>query len=376
MSYDQAARRKTPLALALAAEIARKAPIPVADYMQRCLWDEKHGYYATRRPLGQAGDFITAPEISQVFGELIGLWSAVVWRDLMGGPAAHTLAELGPGRGTLMRDMLRATAKVPGFHSGLRCHMIEASAPLAAEQKATLAECAIPTTWGADISKIDTPAIIIANEFFDALPVHQWVKAERGWTRRSVDLDDGCQLCFGAHPKTCVRGDLDELFPNAPFGAIVGNQRPELILADIGALAKIGPVATLIIDYGHEKTALGDTLQAVRQHAHEHPLTSPGEADLSAQVDFAELAAAARKSGLAVDGPITQAEFLGRLGIVERASKLMAANPAKAGEIEFGVARLLAPDGMGARFKVLGLRSPELPRLPGFEPPQRDIATS
>ena len=364
MSYDPKARRKTPLALKLAAP---GSYMTVDQFMSDCLWDKEYGYYATRYPVGQHGDFITAPEISQIFGELIGLWSAVIWRDLMGAPAAHSLVEFGPGRGTLMRDMLRATAKVPGFQTDMRCQLLERSETLKAEQQATLASCAIRPIWQRNTLDIEVPAIIIANEFFDALPVHQWVKSERGWTWRSVEVDGNGELQFGVHKTARVRENLDELFPDAPLGAVVESQRPELMLDDIGAKSKLGPVAMLIVDYGHETTALGDTLQAVRNHAHEHPLTSPGEADLSAQVDFAAIANAARKAGLTVDGPITQAEFLGRLGIVERAHKLTAANPARAAEIEIGVARLMAPDSMGTRFKVLGLRSPNLPTLPGFE---------
>jgi SAM-dependent MidA family methyltransferase len=281
----------------------------------------------------------------------------------------HSLVEFGPGRGTLMRDMLRATAKIPGFQTDIHCQLLEWSETLRAEQQATLGSCVIRPSWQRNTLDIEAPAIIIANEFFDALPVHQWVKSERGWTWRSVEVDGDGELQFGVHKSARVREDLNELFPDAPLGAILESQRPELTLDDIGARAKLGPVAMLIIDYGHEETGLGDTLQAVRNHAHEHPLTSPGEADLSAQVDFAEVANTARKAGLAVDGPITQAEFLGRLGIVERTHKLMAANPSRAAEIESGVARLMAPDSMGTRFKVLGLRSPNLPTLPGFEAP-------
>ena len=147
MTYDPSARRKTPLAAAIAAEIAQNGPMPVLEYMRRCLWDPEHGYYATRNPLGRTGDFVTAPEISQVFGELIGLWSAVVWRDLMGAPAPFTLAEFGPGRGTLMRDALRATAKVPGFNAGVRCQLVEASQPLIIQQREALASSGVPVAW-------------------------------------------------------------------------------------------------------------------------------------------------------------------------------------------------------------------------------------
>ena len=373
LNYDPTLRRKTPLAHILGDRIRRQGPIRIDDYMSACLWDPQYGYYATRQPLGAAGDFVTAPEISQIFGELIGLWATVVWRDWLGRPQPFTLAELGPGRGTLMRDMLRATATIPGFHANLHCQLVEASTPLIAAQKSTLSQCGVPMSWGPNMSGARAPAIVIANEFFDAMPLDQWVKSERGWARRSVELDDNCELQFATHPTTSMRPDLDQRFPDAAIGAISESQRPEVILGDIGALNHVGPVVALIIDYGHEKTTSNDTLQAVRQHQHEHPLTSPGEADLSAQVDFEELAAEARKVGLVADGPITQAEFLGRLGIIERASQLMAANPQKAASIETDVARLLAPNGMGTRFKVLALRTPSLPSLPGFDVPRQDI---
>ncbi len=373
MNYDPTLRRRTPLARILGDQIRRQGPISIEDYMSACLWDQQHGYYATRQPLGSAGDFVTAPEISQIFGELIGLWSTVVWRDWLERPLPFTLAELGPGRGTLMRDMLRATAKVPGYHANLHCHLVEASVPLIAAQKSTLEQYGVPMSWAPDMAQIRAPAIIIANEFFDAQPLRQWVKSERGWTQRCVEIDDKDALQFGVHPTSPMRPDLDVQFPDAAIGAIRESQRPEQFLSNIGAFTKAGPVAALIIDYGHDKTTAVDTLQAVRQHRHEHPLTSPGEADLSAQVDFEELAAEAKKMGLAVDGPITQGEFLGRLGIIERASKLMATNPNKAASIETDTARLIAPNGMGTRFKVLALRTPSLPSLPGFDPIE-DIA--
>lgn len=368
MSYDPAARRPTPLARALAAEIAQTGPLSVDRYMARCLWDERHGYYATREPIGRAGDFITAPEISQTFGELIGLWSAVVWQALMGAPARVTLAELGPGRGTLMRDALRATAMVPNFHAALNCRLVDASPSLVAMQRQTLASVAVPLAWSADATGLSRPAIVVANEFFDAFPVTQWQRTSEGWAQRGIGLDPSGGLAFCVLPAAARPDDL-------PAGAAPGD-----IAERIGAGGVIeqlragnnGPLAVLIIDYGHEATTLGDTLQAVRNHAHEHPLTSPGEADLSAQVDLHRVAHEARRAGLVVDGPITQAEFLGRLGIVERAHRLIAANPGRAAEIESGVARLIAPDSMGTRFKVLGLRTRSLPPLPGFEMTTRE----
>lgn len=366
MTYDQHARRDTPLALQLKADIAREGPMPVAEYMSRCLWDDEHGYYATRSVIGSAGDFITAAEISQVFGELIGLWSAVVWQQVLGSPPAVTLAEYGPGRGTMMRDALRAARIVPGFAAAASVHLLEISPVLADAQRNALADIGFKQSWGQNLTGFATPAIILANEFLDAWPVEQWVLTEAGWTWRGVGLDAAGNLCFTTVPNTRTRDDLDAQYPGSPLGAIVESQRPERLAEAIKLLAQDGPVAALLIDYGHTTPVSGDTLQAVRSHRYKSPLTSPGEADLSAQINFFELATALHAAGLAIDGPVTQAEFLGSLGIVERASRLMSANPQRAGEIETGVARLIAPNGMGTRFKAIGVRSPQLPPLPGF----------
>lgn len=373
MSYDPELRRPTPLAIRLADDIRRGGPMPVDAYMSRCLWDPADGYYATRAPIGRAGDFITAPQISQTFGELVGLWAAVVWRDVLGAPPAFTFAELGPGQGTLMADALRATARVPGFHAAMRCRLIEASPVLIAQQRQALAAVPVPVSWAGDVGSIAGPAIIVANEFFDALPVRQMTWTGGRWAERAVGVDEGGRLQFTSLPPVGPAATPAAAPPDPEAGAIIEALAANHEMTAIGAAARSGPVAALVIDYGHERSAVGDTLQAVRAHRHEHPLTSPGEADLSAQVDFEALAAAARSAGLAVDGPVSQGEFLGRLGIVERASRLMAANPARAGDIELAVARLIAPTGMGARFKAIGLRSPALAPLPGLvpDPPAR-----
>ena len=338
----------------------------VAEYMGQCLWDEDHGYYATQSPIGGAGDFITAAEISQVFGEIIGLWSAIVWQQIMGSPPALKLVEYGPGRGTMMADALRAARIVPGFSTATAVHLLEMSPVLAEAQRLALAETGYKISWGQNLAGFATPAIILANEFLDAWPVEQWIKSETGWRWRGVGLDSAGALCFTIVPNTRTRDDLDVQYPNAPLGSIVESQRPERFSEALKSLAQAGPVAALIIDYGHVAPVSGDTLQAVRGHAYECPLTSPGEADLSAQISFFELATVLHEAGLAIDGPVTQTEFLGALGIIERAARLMSANPQRAGEIEAGIARLIAPGGMGTRFKVIGVRSAHLPPLPGF----------
>lgn len=346
MSYDPEARRDTPLARKLKERIRCEGPLSVDEYMDACLHDPEHGYYVKQPAIGRDGDFITAPEISQVFGELIGLWSAVVWQQ-MGSPAGVNLVELGPGGGTLMRDALRAARKMPGFLDAIDVHLVDTNAKLIERQRETLTGRSRPATWHASLSSIPGgPSIVIANEFLDTVPATQWIDG----SERRVALDAAIRLVFS--PET---GDIYE------------HQNHNHLIAGLARQANEKPFAALFIDYGHVTTAPGDTFQALRAHHPEHPLTSPGEADLTVHVDFAAFATSAQTAALAVDGPITQGEFLGRLGIVERASHLMSANPAKAGEIEFAVARLIAPQGMGSRFKVIGLRSPNLPKLPGFE---------
>jgi NADH dehydrogenase [ubiquinone] 1 alpha subcomplex assembly factor 7 len=357
----------TPLGAALAARIRTSGPLSVEDYIQACLHDPAQGYYRVRRAIGRQGDFITAPEISQIFGELIGLWCAVVWQQ-MGSPHSLRLIELGPGRGTLMRDALRAARTVPGFHDALRVELIEVSAALAAEQHATLAGERVPITWRDTLSANTAPAIVIANEFLDALPLAQFIWRGGRLLERSVGLDTNERLAFvDGEPRVDIHLPADIAQPRED-GAIFETRAPAFAALAL-QFASLGETcAALFIDYGHAHTALGDTLQAVKSHRYDDPLASPGEADLTAQVDFSAFAAAVRQQGLACDGPVPQAAFLGRLGIAERAARLMAANPAKAGDIEMAVARLMAPWGMGSRFKAIGVRGATLAALPGLGP--------
>jgi NADH dehydrogenase [ubiquinone] 1 alpha subcomplex assembly factor 7 len=366
-------RAQTPLALKLKESIRRDGSMSVAGYMQACLQDSEHGYYRRQPVLGTGGDFVTAPEISQVFGELIGLWCAVVWQQ-MGSPASVNLIELGPGRGTLMRDALRASRIVPGFRDALSIHLVDSNEVLRELQRAMLAESGLDIHFHHECRDVlalashvrDYPTVVIANEFLDTLPVEQFVYGEGAWRARTIGLD-GERLCFdtathapagrGAFPTfaTPHDGDVLEVCPDH-----------RNIAEDLRTRAQLGPLAALFIDYGHEKTGFGDTLQGVASQKHVSPFHAPGETDLSAQVDFQHFADACAGAGLNVDGPLPQAEFLGRLGIIERASRLMSANPAQASTIEAGVARLLAPTGMGSRFLALGVRSAGLPPLPGF----------
>ena len=373
MSADPHMRRDTPLAHALKVRIRRDGPLGVRDYMAACLYDPHHGYYRTRPAIGQAGDFVTAPEISQIFGELIGLWCAVVWQQ-MGAPSEVDLVEIGPGRGTLMRDALRATRRVAGFGAALRVSLVESSETLTTLQRATLADAAVPIAWHANLDGVArdqaTPAILIANEVLDCEPRNQFVRRLDGWSPRMIGLDAAGQLAFQTDDTVAPLPDLDAIYPHARDGDIAEPSRFDLLHQ---AIAIRPTLAALLIDYGHTEPGLGDTLQAVRDHQSEHPLGSPGEADLTMQVDFSALARdVGRIPGVRMDGPVPQAEFLGSLGAVERASRLMAANPAKAAMLEAGIARLLSPGGMGTRFQAVGIRSARLPPLPGFPSPAPD----
>jgi SAM-dependent MidA family methyltransferase len=394
LPYDLDARRDTPLATKIKEHLARSGNLTMAGYVDLCLNDPEHGYYRTQDVIGQTGDFTTAPEISQIFGELIGLWCAVVWQQ-MGSPQNLSLIELGPGRGTLMTDALRATRNIPAFHDALTIVLVEQSEKLRQKQAQALATTSCPINWVSDYRQLfetapisgDRPAIIIANEFFDALPASTLIchgpsngkRDENVWLEQGVTFD-GEKLIERStshshvvddtsnHPPDEQSRRLNERFPKASPGDSYIDQSQ--IFADFAhMLSRFDRAAALIIDYGHTEPALGDTLQAVRDHHFEHPLTSPGEADLSYQVGFGELSEALTRESLSVDGPTTQAEYLGALGLAERASRLMAANPTRAHEIEVAALRLVAPNSMGTRFKAIGARSPTLPPLPGLPQP-------
>ena len=384
--YDPALRRDTPLARKLIARIGRDGPIDTYDYMDACLNDPEYGYYRTRIAIGRDGDFITAPEISQVFGELIGLWCAVVWQQ-MGSPQKVNLIELGAGRGTLLADALRALRLVPGFRAAVSVHVLDSNPVLIDLQRKALAKCGVPVAWygTTDALPSDAASIWVGNEFLDAVPAHQRERRKGLWYVRAIGLDSAGRLAFVTEPNIEFAFSDDDV-PGLPIqhSALNGDIRAMAtyefhILHAMRVRSALAPSAALFIDYGYAGAGRIDTLQAVRGHRPEHVLTSPGEADLSCLVSFDELAHDARLPlnpryscgiNFTTDGPVTQSEFLGQLGIVERASKLMAANPAKANEIEMGVARLMAPQGMGTRFLALGVRSPGLPPLPGFAMPK------
>ncbi|PIK74405.1 methyltransferase, partial [Methylobacterium frigidaeris] len=321
----------TPLLGELRRLIAVEGPITIERYMALCLGHPVHGYYRTRDPLGAAGDFTTGPEISQIFGELLGLWTAEVWHGL-GRPAPVRFIELGPGRGTLMADALRALkAAAPDCLAAADLHLVETSPTLRAAQKRALANAA--PTWHDAIDTLpDGPAILIANEFFDALPVRQYQRTERGWCERRVGLN-GDALAFGLSPDP-----TPEIAAEAAPGAILTLPAVALDLTRqlAGRLAREGG-ALAAIDYGDLYGGTADTLQAVARHRFADPLEAPGETDLTAQVDFAGLARAAAGAGAVVHGPVTQADFLLALGLAQRAERLAArANPVQGAAVKAG----------------------------------------
>ncbi len=358
-----------PLAVTLKERIARDGPISVHDYMQACLSDAGAGYYARRQSIGGEGDFITAPEISQVFGELIGVWAAAIWH-CMGAPPNMVLAELGPGRGTLMGDALRVLKSLPALLERMTVALIETSPVLREVQRETLSAAPAPLRWFERMEDVPQgPLVIIANEFIDALPVRQLVREGGAWHERSVTTSADGRFVFCAGAK--VEDDSLSAFlrhVDASDGDIF-EIRPGVtsLLGALAARAKAAAAVALIADYGHGETGIGDTLQAVSRHRFADPLAHPGEADLTAHVDFAALKEIARGLGLAAYGPMPQGAFLLKHGLAARCERLVRhATPEQKADILSGVARLTDPRQMGLLFKVLVLQSSGLAPPPPF----------
>lgn len=355
----------TPLSRSITRRISLQGPISIAEYMAEALGNPQHGYYMGKDPFGRTGDFITAPEISQMFGELVGLWCAEVWR-LMGGPAPFNLVELGPGRGTLMQDALRAARVLPEFGEAASIHLVETSPVLRDMQAVTLGDQ--HPTWHDDPTHLpDGPLIVIANEFFDALPVHQFIRTEDGWRENVVTVDDDRLVLTtspSATPATALltgrnadaAGGIAEVCPAAISIASSFAER----IAEHGG-------ATLAIDYGYAEPTGEATLQAVRQHERHDFLSDPGTADLTAHVNFMDLRKAAH-AHTTVYGPVTQGDFLRTLGIEMRAEQLMQrANADQRRAIESACRRLIDSAEMGTLFKALAFCHPDMPVPPAFE---------
>jgi SAM-dependent MidA family methyltransferase len=342
--------------------IALEGPITVERYMSLCL---QH-YYATRDPLGSQGDFTTAPEISQMFGELIGLWMLEAW-NTMGRPSPCRVVELGPGRGTLMADFLRASRLLPDFQAAASVHLVETSPTLRQRQQVALASSGLPIEWHDRLEDVPPgPTLLVANEFFDALPVRQFMATERGWCERVVGLEgDKFILGLRAEPERIAGAALR-------LGAIL--EWPAVSMAVMKGLSHRlanGTGAALIIDYGYWGPAFGDTLQALRQHTYIDPLEDPGEADLTTHVDFHHLAQVAAGEKTRIHGMATQGDFLQALGIDARAAALKKrSTPAQAADLDKALARLTerGPKGMGELFKVLAITHMGIEAVPGLAP--------
>jgi len=335
--------------------IRNHGPIPVAQFMG----EANALYYASRDPLGAAGDFVTAPEVSQMFGEMVGIWLADIWTQA-GRPDSVAYVELGPGRGTLARDALRVMARMG---MAPQVHLVEASPALRAVQRETIPGA----RFHDDVSSLpaDLPLLVVANEFFDALPVRQLVKTSQGWRERMVGLD-GERLVFvaGSRPMDAA---LPDNFPGSAEGAIVEtNPAAAAVMRELAGRITAQGGAALVIDYGYVEPQAGSTLQAVKAHAKVDPLALPGEADLTALVDFAMLAEVAQAAGTQVTGVAGQGAWLEALGIGTRRDALARAAPHRAGEVAVAHHRLTHAEEMGTLFKVLGVAAPGWPNGSGF----------
>ncbi len=343
----------------LTAEIAAGGPISVARYMTACLYDPQGGYYATRPALGLDGDFITAPLVSQMFGELLGVWAASTW-ELMGRPEPFRLVEMGPGDGTLMSDILRAVRHAPGFLEAADLWLVEVSEPLKALQRAALGEA---PQWAATLAEVpgDAPIVLIANELLDCLPARQFVRTAAGWAEQVVGLDRHGALTFAL-----ANTPVADLLPDAVVGQVYEQSAAQAALgSEIGYRVARDGGAALLIDYGRATPGFGDTLQALQRHEKVDPLARPGEADLTIHVDFPAVMDAARAEG-AEAATITQTELLARLGIGERAEALVRARPDRAAVIGRQLTRLIGSDEMGELFKACAIFEPGQPP-PAFE---------
>jgi len=365
---------ETALSKRIKARIRETGPMSVAEYMTLCLLDPVDGYYPTRDPLGSEGDFITAPEISQMFGECLGLWVVQSWIDL-GCPALFNLVELGPGRGVMMADILKAVALEPKCLKAAQIILVEASAALQAVQAKTLGMSGAQVSWADRLEDVDdAPCLILGNEFLDCLPIRQFVctdpfAGDKGWSERSVGVSDG-QLRFETDgqsapesltttfPGTHGEARKDDLLEICPANAQLVDHLKQRFAATSGR--------ALFIDYGPETTEFGDTLQALKRHEKVGVFSAPGDTDLTARVDFEGLKAMAGAAGLSTHGPTAQRTYLSKLGVEVRAMALLRGNPDARPKLLRQLHRLLDEDEMGLLFKAICLSAPDLPAPLGF----------
>jgi SAM-dependent MidA family methyltransferase len=355
----------TPLDALLRRRIAVGGPITLADYMAECLLHPEHGYYTGRDPLGAEGDFTTAPEISQMFGELVGLALGQAWLD-QGAPAPVALVELGPGRGTLMADILRAARAVPGLPEAVQVHLVEASPVLRRRQAAALPDAA-PTWHDSADTLPDLPLLLVANEFFDALPIRQFQRSGRGWAERQVTVGEA-GLAAGLTPAAPLAALAHRLADTADGEVVETRPAAAAIAAGLAGRIAAHGGAALIVDYGDWRSS-GDTFQALEAHRMVDPFARPGCADLTAHVDFEALADAAAAQGVAVSPMVPQGVFLERLGITARATSLAARMDGAAREAHVAAHRRLThPGEMGSLFKCMAFTPKAAPPFPGLTP--------
>ncbi|PTM92650.1 class I SAM-dependent methyltransferase [Mycoplana dimorpha] len=362
----------TPLARKIKALIRTNGPISVTDYFSLCLADPEHGYYRTREPFGREGDFVTAPEVSQLFGEMLGVFMVHAWQK-HGRPKDVRFAEIGPGRGTMMSDMLRVIARLaPDLYADATFHLIETSPRLRAVQKETIGAHADRFVWHESFDEVPGGFLLLAaNELFDAIPIRQFIRTPHGFRERMVGLDADGELTFAAGVAGIDPALLPEGHRNQPEGGIFEYAPArEAVMAAIAERLHIEGGTALLIDYGHVSSGFGDTLQAVLRHAYDPPLAHPGEADLTSHVDFERLAAVGRAAGLRVHGPLHQGDFLMGLGLAERASALgRGRDESLQRQIVADVERLAGSGAgnMGDLFKVLAVSSADVALAP-FRP--------
>ena len=353
----------TPLGEKLISRIRAYGPMTIAEYMESCLSDPFYGYYMRREPFGRYGDFITAPEVSQMFGELIGIWAVVAW-EAMGSPRDLILAELGPGRGTLMADIIRVVGTMPDFNDAVQIHLVETSPRLKNIQESTLAGSGKTIHWHTSLGDLPPgPIVFVANEFFDALPIRQFIWSKGAWAERMVGIGETGELAFGLRPV-----DQRPLATQLPDGAVIETSPlAAAIMTTIATRIARTAGAALVIDYGSDRPGIGDTFQAVSAHKYADPLAEPGEADLTAHVDFAALVKLAADAGAQPRPLLAQGELLNRLGLAARAEALADGKDEETRQtIAIAVERLTGQKTMGGLFKALAIGTKGM-ALPAFD---------